>query len=121
IVSNMNNEIFLLSTEEISNFFQNSSSFKKGEKKILILFLKYVYSQKGIDPEFEFSLLFNESREKTKELYSPEIFFEIYQYVKDFQTHIPCSVNNRSYANMWVYTILLMTDFIRGQDLILKT
>ncbi|HDG5480144.1 TPA: helix-turn-helix domain-containing protein [Staphylococcus aureus] len=121
MVSNMNNEIFLLSTEEINNFFQDSSSFKKGEKKILILFLKYVYSQKGIDPEIEFSILSIESREKTKELYSPEVFFEIYQYVKDFKIHIPYSINNRSYANMWVYTILLMTDFIRGQDLILKT
>ncbi len=50
----MNNEIFS-STEEI-NFFQNSSHLKR-EKKILILFLKYVYSQKGIDPEIEFSLL----------------------------------------------------------------
>ncbi len=57
IVSNMNNEIFSLSTEEINNFFQNSSSFKKGEKenfdfifkiclqsKVLILRLNFHYS-----------------------------------------------------------------------------
>ncbi|MEB6299046.1 helix-turn-helix domain-containing protein [Staphylococcus xylosus] len=121
LINNITNEIFLLSTEEIDGFFQNSSLFKKGEKKILILFLKYVYSQKGISPEIEFSLLSSEPREKTKELYNPDLFFEIYQYIKEFKTHISSSLNNRSYANMWVYTILLMTDFIRGQDLILNT
>lgn len=35
--------------------------------------------------------------------------------------HTFSALKDRSYANMWVYTILLLTDFIRGQDLILNT
>src|SRR5699024_8038599 len=43
------------------------------------------------------------------------------QYVKLVETHTNYALKNKSYANMWVYTILLLTDFIRGQDLIMST
>src|SRR5699024_10756843 len=51
----------------------------------------------------------------------PELYHEIYQYAKDTKSHTLTALKDRSYTNMWVYTILLLTDFIRGQDLIVNT
>ncbi|MCF3944882.1 helix-turn-helix domain-containing protein [Oceanobacillus alkalisoli] len=122
MINEINNEIFLISTERIEDMLHEKSPFKKGEKKVLIPFLRYVYGQKNMDTDVEYALVTtNRSRINDQDIYSPELFHELYQYVKMVKMHIPYAVNNRSYANMWVYTILLLTDFIRGQDLIMNT
>lgn len=121
IVNEFNNEIFLVSMTEIEEMLHKNSPFKKIEKKVLIPFLRYVYSQKDMDPDLEFSLLSNNKQTSDQDIYSPELFHEIYQYVKMTQEHMHNAIKNRYYANMWVYNILLLTDFIRGQDLIMNT
>ena len=121
IVNEFNNEIFLIPMTKIEEMLHENSPFKKVEKKVLIPFLRYVYSQKDMDPDLEFSLLSNNKRTNDQDIYSPELFHELYQYVKMTQEHIRPAIKNRHYANMWVYTILLLTDFIRGQDLIMNT
>lgn len=122
MINEINNEIFLISTNEIEDMLNEKSPFTKNEKKILIPFLRYVYGQKNIDYDVEYALVTtNKNRTNDQDIYSPELFHELYQYVKMVKMHIPFAVNNRSYANMWVYTILLLTDFIRGQDLIMNT
>ena len=121
LISNLSDEVFNLSTEEINDFLGGTSSFTKAEKKILIVFLRYVYHQKEITPESEFSLNTSDYVEKDKEIYSLDLFNEIYKYSKDIKAHLPIALEKRNHANMWTYTILLLTDFIRGQDLILNT
>src|SRR5699024_5039182 len=105
----------------LTELLGEGSPFKKDEKKLLIPFLRYVYNHNGIEPEIEFSLLLNQNRDETQDIYSPKVFHHLYHYVKSIELHLETAINDRSYANMWVYTILLLTDFIRGQDLILNT
>src|SRR5699024_1979498 len=121
LVNNLSDEIFLVSMTKIEEMLHENSPFKKGEKKVFIPFLRYVYSQKDMNPDSEFGLLSNNERTSNQDIYSPELFHEIYQYVKMTQEHIPYAIEDQYYANMWVYTILLLTDFIRGQDLIMHT
>lgn len=121
LIDMITHEIFLINTDEISEMLSEKSLIRKDEKKILILFLKYAYNQKDIEPDQQYSLTTIGKNTKDKEIYSPAEFHEIYQYVKDTCTHTPSALKDRSYANMWVYTILLLTDFIRGQDLIVNT
>lgn len=121
LAEELSDEIFLVPTNEIEEILHEKSSFKKNQKKILIPFLRYVYNKKDMDPDIEFSLVSTNKRTNTQEIYSPDQFHKIYQYVKDVKLHISHAVSNRHHANMWVYTILLLTDFIRGQDLIMHT
>ncbi|MEH7362397.1 DNA-binding protein, partial [Priestia megaterium] len=62
-------------------------------------------------------------KEKTdsKDIYAPSLFHKLYKYVRKIEVHTAMAVKDRYYANMWAYVTLLLTDFIRGQDLILNT
>src|SRR5699024_8588315 len=121
LVLNIRKEIFLISTNEIKSILQNDTLFTKTQKKNFITFLRYVYHQKGIVPETEFSLVSDNVTNKDKEIYSAEEFNKVYRYVKDINYHMQIALRNRNYTNMWAYTILLLTDFLRGRDIILQT
>jgi len=121
LMNTIENEVFLVSTDVLSELLGGNSELRQHEKKILIVFLRYAYHKKSIEPEQEFSLMNNPGKVRSKEVYSPELFHEIYQYVKNLENRTQHALKDRSYANMWTYTILLLTDFIRGQDLIQNT
>lgn len=114
LMNTIENEIFLVSTDVLSDLLGGNSKLRQHEKKTLIVFLRYVYHKKNIEPDQEFSLMNNPGKERSKEVYSPELFHGIYQYVKDLENRTQPALKDRSYANMWTYTILLLTDFIRG-------
>lgn len=83
-------------------------------------FLNYSYSIKGIENDEKIIIDLSE-RKKKDTVYSPAIFNEIYVYAKNLEIHKRKAIEDQSYANMWAYTLLLLTDFIRGADLILQT
>ncbi|QNK88106.1 helix-turn-helix domain-containing protein [Sporosarcina sp. resist] len=121
LATTIKNEIYLVPSDDISSILGANSALRQHEKKILIVFLRHVYHQKNIEPDQEFSLVSTTENKNKQDMYSPELFHEIYQYTKDIDRHTPNALKDRCYVNMWVYTILLLTDFIRGQDLILNT
>ncbi|ARK21858.1 helix-turn-helix domain-containing protein [Sporosarcina ureae] len=121
IASLIEEEIFHASPDMISSLLDKNSILTSHEKKNLTVFLRYTYRQKNIEPKEEFSYLTNTDKISSKEIYSPELFHEIYKYVNDIKNHSSPAIKDYSYANMWAYTILLLTDFIRGQDLIVNT
>lgn len=114
-------EIYFLEAEEINSLFNDDSTLSRDQKKIFSRFLKYTYSIKNIKPKEQFIISQKKQRKENKEIYPPDVFYKIYKYIKDIKTHTKNSIKDRTYANMWSYLILLMTDFIRGQDLILNT
>lgn len=120
----LNEEIYLASEDQITGILGMNSDLRVHEKKVLIAFLKYAYHTKNIKPSSEFSVINSSNGAEVnneKEIYSPEQFHVLYEYVKDISLHTTKSLKDRHYANMWVYVILLLTDFIRGQDLIKNT
>lgn len=121
LIANISSEIFNLTSEEVNNLLVDESIFTKAEKKVLLIFLRYVYQRKEITPESEYYLRNNDHIKNPKEIYSLDLFNKIYKHSKNIQTHLLMAVKKRNYANMWVYTNLLLTDFIRGQDLIINT
>ncbi|MGE7020846.1 helix-turn-helix domain-containing protein [Solibacillus cecembensis] len=115
---NLINEIYLLEVNEIENLLNKSIS--KTRKMLIPRFINYCYSVKGIENE-EKIVIDLSKRNKNDTIYSPVIFNEIYLYVKNKDLHKNEAIENQNYANMWAYTLLLITDFIRGADLILQT
>ncbi|KAB0441026.1 helix-turn-helix domain-containing protein [Lysinibacillus fusiformis] len=115
---NLINEIFLLEVNEIENLLNHSGL--KTKKLLIPRFINYCYSVKGIDNE-EKIIIDSSKRKKNDTIYSPAIFNKIYLYVKNIDLHKNEAIENQNYANMWTYTLLLLTDFIRGADLIIQT
>ncbi|MEE6132816.1 helix-turn-helix domain-containing protein [Priestia sp. GS2] len=122
IILEIKKELYLLTPEEINSFLDTNSPLVQEQKKIFIRFLKYTHSIKDITPDEEIVLL-KERKEKTdsKDIYAPSLFHKLYKYVRKIEIHTAMAVKDRYYANMWAYVTLLLTDFIRGQDLILNT
>ncbi|MED3899846.1 helix-turn-helix domain-containing protein [Priestia megaterium] len=122
INSKLKKDIYLLSSEEINSYLGVSSPLTKSEKKVFVQFIKYVYEIKNIKSNEEFVLSTDIRKTGTdKEIYSAKLFYKLYNHIKNIEIHVLLAIKDRYYANMWSYTILLLTDFIRGQDLILNT
>ncbi|WP_060203894.1 helix-turn-helix domain-containing protein [Sporosarcina koreensis] len=121
LAATIKNEIYVLPQDDIANLLGAKSPIRKDEKKVLIRFVKYVYNQMGIEVNQEFNVNTVRKNNREKEVYSPEEFHGLYKYVRGLNTHTANAIKDRFYSNMWVYSILLLTDFIRGQDLIINT
>lgn len=114
---NIKNEIYLLNVNEVESLLNKSET--KTNKVLILRFTNYCYSIKGIDNDEKLTID-SSNRQKSNTLYSPAIFNKIYKYAKEIDLHKNMAIENQSYANMWAYTLLLLTDFIRGADLILQ-
>lgn len=114
---NLKNEIYLLKVNELDIFLNESNT--KTNKVLILRFTNYCYSIKGINND-EKIIIDSSNRKKNDTLYSPAIFNKIYEYTKEVKFHKNEAIENQGYANMWAYTLLLLTDFIRGADLILQ-
>ncbi|MEB9457367.1 DNA-binding protein [Bacillus anthracis] len=117
---NLSREIFKVDIEELHQLFLKESLFNSKEKLLFTRFLSYVFDQKNMPLKSKL-LAVQKSKHKEQEIYSASTFNQIYKHVQNIEFHIEKSLNNRQYANMWVYVTLLCCDFIRGSDLILNT
>ncbi|RNC99380.1 helix-turn-helix domain-containing protein [Lysinibacillus halotolerans] len=115
------NELSKTQIDSISKLITDDSKLTVHEKKIFSIFVNYYFDIKGIVPKERIYISTKRKTIQEKEIYSPEEFYTLYNYAIDIIQHTKKAVANRNYANMWVYVQLLLTDFIRGQDLIHNT
>ena len=115
---NLKKEIFLLKVKEMERLLNDTKI--KTNKVLILRFTNYCYSVKGIDNDEKITID-SSNRQKKDTLYPPAVFNEIYEFVKRIELHKIEAIKHQNYANMWAYTLLLLTDFIRGADLILQT
>lgn len=120
LVTILEDDIFKLSPDKINGVFLKEDFLKTKERLLFTRFIKYAFEQKKI-PLKNKLLAVQKNARSEKEIYSLEMFNQIYRHVQNIELHLQHSINNRNYANMWVYTTLLCCDFIRGSDLILNT
>ncbi|WP_419878146.1 helix-turn-helix transcriptional regulator [Brevibacillus centrosporus] len=121
LVTSIDKEVYLLSNTEISEFLDDHSPFGKKEKLYFTRFLRYSYERKNIQDREDYVIYHRNRKKDIKDIYSPQEFQTLYKHCKDVIINIPHALEDSYYANMWVYTILLLTDFIRGHDLIAHT
>lgn len=114
---NLTNEIYLLKFNELEDLLNNSAS--RARKLLIPRFVNYSYSIKGIEND-EKIVIDLSNRKKKETIYTPTIFNEIYLYVKNIDLQKKEALADQYHANMWAYTLLLLTDFIRGADLIFQ-
>ncbi|WGT39143.1 helix-turn-helix domain-containing protein [Lysinibacillus sp. 1 U-2021] len=117
LTENLTDEIYLLHVNDIEQLLIKAKV--KSLKLLLPRFLNYCYAIKDISSP-EKIVIDLSNKNQNNQIYSPVIFNQIYNYSKDVSKHKLNAIENQSYANMWAYTILLLTDFIRGADLIFK-
>jgi len=91
------------------------------QKQIFSKFIYFYLDLKGIIPKERVLIKSNKKSIFEKEIYTPEEFYNLYNYSLNIELHIEKALQYRNYANMWTYVLLLLTDFIRGQDLIINT
>lgn len=115
----LDTDIFKTSTNKINLLFEEDSILSVHQQKIFSNFLRYYYETNNIIPP-EIRRIKNKYS-KDKNIYSPQEFNILYKFTINHNIHIENAINNVNYANMWVYTLLLLTDFIRGQDIIDNT
>ncbi|MEK4107383.1 helix-turn-helix domain-containing protein [Paenibacillus sp. FSL R10-2791] len=57
------------------------------------------------------------SESNEDEIYPPAIYSQFYTHAKKVDLHIPHAIQKRTYANMWLFSTLLLTDMWRATDL----
>ncbi|MEK4881789.1 MULTISPECIES: helix-turn-helix domain-containing protein [Paenibacillus] len=57
------------------------------------------------------------SESNEDEIYPPAIYGQFYIHAKKVDLHIPQAIQKRTYANMWLFSTLLLTDMWRATDL----
>lgn len=120
LITAIETDIFKLNSNEINHLFLKENFLKTKERILFTRFISYAFEQKKI-PLKNKLLAVQKINNSNKEIYSIEIFNQIYKHVQNIDLHLSHSTISRNYANMWVYTTLLCCDFIRGSDLILNT
>jgi hypothetical protein len=120
LFDNLGNEIFFLSKEEVNKLLQTQSPLNKSQKVLFTRFLRYCYSVKEIKKSEQ--LFISVERDRASDyIYPPDLFYRFYEHTKKIDVHLLNAIKDRHYANMWAYSILLLTDLIRANDLILQT
>ncbi|MDZ5609871.1 helix-turn-helix domain-containing protein [Bacillus pseudomycoides] len=86
-------------------------------------FLNFAFGMKDIVPKKEFKVSRNEDdgdEEFEVAPYSPDVYQDINLYARELEEHIPRALRSASYANMWVYVLLHLTDVWRHKDIVEK-
>ena len=120
LVAVIEEDIFKLSSDKINDLCLKEDFLKTKERLLFTRFINHAFEQKKIPLKSKL-IVAQKNTKSEKEIYSIEMFNQIYRHVQNIELHLQHSINNRNYANMWVYTTLLCCDFIRGSDLILNT
>lgn len=91
-------------------------------KKRFCTFIDFAFALKDIELKKKFSIKENRKEEDDEELelYSPEIYQEINLYARRIEDHLPRALRSASYANMWVYVLIHLTDVWRHSDIVEK-
>ncbi|MFP7493035.1 helix-turn-helix domain-containing protein [Terribacillus saccharophilus] len=99
---------------------QTSTSFYLKNK--FCSFIRYAYARKDIKPLKDFKVIKTKNKisNDDDDIYSPEFYQKLNQYARDVNSHIPRALSSISYANMWVYVLLHLTDVWRHSDIVEK-
>ena len=125
---NVYNKIILLISNDFGEGIENDiqealikTAASDRIKQSFNAFLNFAFGLKDIKRKKEFSVKrVKKSEEEELEPYSPEIYQEINLYAREIDEHIPRALKSATYANMWVYVLLHLTDVWRHSDLVEK-
>lgn len=108
-------EMYLLSDNEIEKIL-DEEQFPKRHKQIFVLFLIYCSGQTHCEFKETYSVTRGYSKEK--EIYSPEIFLNYYNYVKNIELHLDKAIKSKPYASTWLFVMMHMIDAWRKSDIV---
>lgn len=121
ILSTLEKNLYELDVSLIDSIMTNEIT-NDHKKRIFNHFYEYCYSYYGQQVPKKYVVSKTKTNEdKDKEIYSPEVFFSYYKYVKDIALHLPNAINDQYYANMWAFTIMHLTDVWRASDIVYNT
>lgn len=119
IVSKLTKEIFQLSEAEVQNLLLDNCFTSNKSREVFVNFYNYCCSVKDIMTNRHFFISnSNKPSEDDGNLMPPEIYYQYYNHVQAIELHIPKAIKSKHYSNMWLYTIMHLTDAWRGSDYI---
>ncbi|AJE52695.1 hypothetical protein [Paenibacillus polymyxa] len=96
-------------------------------KKEFVLFYNYSLTYSLASPDKQLRIerpsrnkKLNYNRSQTKRIYHPAIYQRYYSYVQELQIHTKKGLETRSYANMWLFVIMHLTNIWRANDIIFQ-
>ncbi|CDX00868.1 DNA-binding protein, excisionase [Desulfitobacterium hafniense] len=117
ILRTLNDNLYELDVSLIDSIMYKEIT-SEHKKRIFNHFYEYCYSAQGLPVPKKYVVSSTKKAKREKEIYSPEVFYSFYMYVKDITLHMPNAINNQYYANMWTYTIMHLTDAWRASDIV---
>ncbi|HDR7588511.1 DNA-binding protein [Bacillus mycoides] len=119
ILSYFHREIWTTSNAIIELFLSNKT-LSNELKKIFVQFLSYCDNQNGINraKKYLYHYAKKDDAYSEKNIYSFEVYHQYYTHVQNIEMHITNATTCRYYANMWAYTIILLTNNWRGTDIV---
>ncbi|WP_339311187.1 helix-turn-helix domain-containing protein [Paenibacillus sp. FSL M7-0896] len=111
----LNKEIVNLSDHEIVEILKRTT-LNHLKKVFLSQFLQYCSGTTSCKFKNQYREVRNKQEEQ--EIYSPDIFFSYYNYVRDFQYHLDHAITDRRYAVTWLYILIHMIDAWRKSDIL---
>ena len=111
----LTDEVFLLDVEQLEYVFQNTAIGIR-DKRTFIYFLEFC-SGKGLC-SFSKSYAVTSLPVEEREMYSPELFLDYYNYVKDVNLHFDQAIQSRDYAVTWLFVLMHVIDAWRPSDII---
>lgn len=118
LISRLHKEIYELSGNEIHFILENSADVAVSIQKSFVKFYNYSCYEKHTSPNKQYFISPEKKTDHDKEIYSPELYNNYFNHVKKIQEHIPKAIKSKYYVNMWLYTIMHLTDAWRGSDYI---
>lgn len=94
-------------------------------KKEFVLFYNYSLASTSALPDKQLRIerprrdkKMKYSQSQTRTIYHPETYQKYYAYVQDIETHTKKGLETRTYANMWLFVIMHLTNVWRANDII---
>lgn len=118
IIINLPKEVYELMENEVENAINETTSAYL--KQIFTIFYNFSLENKGLRTKPKYVYSRNQKQDTiSSDIYSPKEFNAYYLYVSEINVHIKESMESKLYANMWLYTLMLMIDAWRAKDIVL--
>lgn len=116
----LSNELILISPNEIEKVIL-SKEFSSPVREIFLQFIRYSFDIKGVKQDKQYNVSRKnklQNKDPDDERYSPEVYQKYEKFVKNIHFHSKKSLKSRSYANMWLYVSMLLSNAWRPSDII---
>jgi hypothetical protein len=119
IVSKLSTDLCEKTENEVEEVLTTTKAFYVAKKNFL-MFWEFAAYRNNLVIENEFYVSKRQRETKTKEVYDMDFMAKIEYYVRMIDVHTHNAMMNPSYANMWLFVLMHLSNLWRKSDLVYK-